>query len=195
MHTDSIQAEATPRRLMAFFAALCLFLATLEYAVPKPLPFLRLGLANMPILLSLEKMRRRGTVLLVALKVLLQALVSGTLFSYVLLFSLAGSAASAAVMLALHVLFARRGFVSAVGLSVAGAMANAVAQLVLARFLLFGAGARYVAPLVLASACASGTALGVFCALFMRKSAWYAQLPSCAKAPACGTAAAGAGGA
>lgn len=50
-------------RLVAFFAALCLFLVAVEYAIPKPLPFLRLGLTNLPVILSLQNdlVRRRKT--------------------------------------------------------------------------------------------------------------------------------------
>ncbi|NBK25683.1 MAG: heptaprenyl diphosphate synthase, partial [Spirochaetia bacterium] len=41
-------------RKIAFVAAATLLLSTLEYLIPKPLPFLRLGLANLPILLVLD---------------------------------------------------------------------------------------------------------------------------------------------
>lgn len=168
-------SENTKR--LAFFSALCLFLASVEYAIPKPLPFLRLGLANLPILLSLTKLSRRGTLLLIALKVLLQALVSGTIFSYVFLFSLAGSSASGLTMLLLHMLFAKRKLVSAVGLSLAGAMANACAQLSLSKIMLFKEGTRYIAPLLLCTAFISGTLLGLFAAVFTGKSQWYKNLP------------------
>ena len=35
------------QRLVALAAAVCLFLASIEYLIPKPLPFLRIGLANL----------------------------------------------------------------------------------------------------------------------------------------------------
>ena len=38
----------------AWFGALCFFLSAMEYMIPKPLPFLRLGLANLPIMLAVE---------------------------------------------------------------------------------------------------------------------------------------------
>ncbi|MDE6773691.1 MAG: Gx transporter family protein, partial [Treponemataceae bacterium] len=72
-----------------------MFLAAVEYAVPKPLPFLRLGLTNLPVILSLQKMRRRETLLLVLLKIVGQGILPGTIFSYVFVFSAAGSIASA----------------------------------------------------------------------------------------------------
>ena len=39
--------------LTALAAAICLFLAGIEYMIPRPLPFLRIGLANLPLLLAL----------------------------------------------------------------------------------------------------------------------------------------------
>ncbi|MBQ6780305.1 MAG: Gx transporter family protein [Treponema sp.] len=158
---------------IAFFAALCLFLSAVEYAIPKPLPFLRLGLANLPILLSLEIMRRRDTVLLVLLKVLGQGLISGTIFSYIFLFSAAGSFASGLTMLFLFATCKK--FISAVGLSLAGALANTVAQIALARFILFGENVRYIAPFLLITGLITGFLLGLFAWQFKRKSRWYAS--------------------
>lgn len=168
----SIVNDRTHR--IAFFAALCLFLSAVEYAIPKPLPFLRLGLANLPVLLSLEIMQRRETLLLVVLKVLGQGILTGTLFSYIFVFSVAGSFASALMMMALYAL--GKNAISAVGVSLAGALANNLAQLVLAHWLLFGANARYIAPLLLLTGLVTGCALGVFTEVFKRKSKWFALL-------------------
>jgi len=33
----------------ALLAAFCFFLSTIEYMLPKPMPFMRLGIANLPI--------------------------------------------------------------------------------------------------------------------------------------------------
>jgi len=66
---------------IALMGALCLFFSTLEYLIPKPFPFFRLGLANLPILLSLSIFNPADVLLLVALKVIGQGLVNGTLAS------------------------------------------------------------------------------------------------------------------
>ncbi|MDO4507705.1 MAG: Gx transporter family protein, partial [Spirochaetales bacterium] len=58
--------------------------------MPKPVPFFRLGLANLPIMLSFLCMTKKESTALIFLKVLLQGIISGTLFSYIFLFSLAG---------------------------------------------------------------------------------------------------------
>jgi uncharacterized membrane protein len=161
---------------VSFFAALCLFLAAVEYAVPKPLPFMRLGLANLPILLSLAKMRKRDTLLLIVLKVLGQALISGTLFSYVFVFSAAGSFASGLTMLALYTLFRRTESLSNLGLSVAGAFANNCAQVAVARVMVFGGNTMYIAPVLFATGLATGILLGIFANAFCAESQWYKNI-------------------
>jgi heptaprenyl diphosphate synthase len=144
---------------------------------------MRLGLANLSLLLALsvpaarkdlpERSGRplfplRSYCLLVLLKVLGQAFITGTFFSYVFLFSLAGSACSATVMYGLRRLFGVH--ISLAGISVAGAFASNGAQLVLARFFLFGESAVYLAPPFLAAGIVSGAALGIFAGSFAARS-------------------------
>ncbi|MCK9169995.1 MAG: Gx transporter family protein [Treponema sp.] len=164
--------------MVSFFAALCLFLAAVEYAVPKPFPFMRLGLANLPILLSLTKLPKRHVLLLIIFKVLGQALISGTLFSYVFVFSAAGSAASGLTMLLLYSVFQRTGNVSNIGLSVSGAFANNCAQVAVARVMVFGENTKYIAPVLFATGLATGLTLGIFANTFCARSEWYKNLPS-----------------
>lgn len=165
--------KKSDEKLVSFLAALCLFLAAIENAIPKPLPFLRLGLANLPVILTLYLLPYRKILLLVLFKVLAQGIISGTLFSYVFLFSAGGSFASAIGMIFIHALFGK--YTSAVGVSLFGAMLNNFAQLLLARFFLFGENAKYIAPILLLSGLVSGLLLGIFVELFMRKSMWFAD--------------------
>jgi len=110
----------------------------------------------------------------VLIKILGQGLIGGTLFSYIFLFSAAGTAASALVMLALKKAFPHG--ISYIGISVAGAFASNAAQLVLARYYIFGESAWYIAPPFLAVGAASGTLLGIFANAFAAKSRWYADV-------------------
>ncbi|WP_162504805.1 Gx transporter family protein [Treponema endosymbiont of Eucomonympha sp.] len=170
------------KKLVPFLAALCLFLSALEYAVPKPLPFLRVGFANLPLLLALGKLCFSDMLLLVLLKTVGQGFVSGTAFSYVFLFSGAGTFASMLAMVAVRRLSLRAGrgerLVGFVGLNMAGALASNAAQLLLARFMLFGQNARYIAPALLSAGSASALLLGLFAGGFARVSRWYASLPA-----------------
>ncbi|HNY18261.1 MAG TPA: Gx transporter family protein, partial [Treponemataceae bacterium] len=144
----------------AWFAALCFFLSTIEYLIPKPLPFLRLGLANLPVMLAIGILPFRQFCALILIKILGQGLIGGTLFSYVFAFSAVGTVSSALVMLALKKAFPRGA--SFVGISVAGAFASNASQLALARWFIFGESAWYVAPPFCAVGVITGAILGLF---------------------------------
>ena len=159
-------------RRVSLLGGFCFFLSALEYLVPKPLPFLRLGLANFPLLLALDVLPFPSFVLLIGLKVIGQALISGTLFSYVFLFSVAGTAVSALLMYAARNVF-RKERISLIGTSTAGALAFNGVQLLLARVFVFGESVRYAAAPILGLGLVTGTLLGALCEYFIKRSTWY----------------------
>jgi heptaprenyl diphosphate synthase len=136
---------------------------------------MRIGLANLPLMLALDLLNLRSFALLVLIKIVGQGIVGGTLFSYVFIFSLAGSLSSALVMYVLRRISGRRGpaAISLVGIGVAGALCSNGAQLLLARLLVFGEGIRYLAPPFLATGLITGFALGLFCEHFRSRSRWF----------------------
>lgn len=169
MKTSTISiSERT--HLIALLAAFCLFLSMIEYLIPKPLPFMRLGLANLPVLLSLVLCRPRETLLLVCLKVLGQGIVNGTLFSYIFLFSAVGSFSSGLLMLGAYRLLNLR--VSMVGVCVLGALASNLSQILLARLLVFGRSAYLLGPPFLLMGTVSAVVLGYFATNFVERSRW-----------------------
>ena len=163
-------------RKLAFFSALCFFLSAVEYAVPKPVPFFRIGLANLPVMLSFLCMTKKESALLILLKVILQAFISGTLFSYIFLFSLAGSLASGFAMMGTFSLLYSRKLVSWTGISMAGGLANNLAQLGVAYLLLFGENTKLVAPVLLVISFFSSSVMGIFAEHFIADSVWLKKL-------------------
>ena len=162
------------RETIALLGGFCLFLATLEYLIPKPLPFMRIGLANVPILLALDLLTFRRFALLALIKIVGQAIITGTLFSYVFLFSLAGTCSSAGFMyLIRRSLGVNR--ISFIGVSVMGAILSNGTQLALAYYFIFGAGMKYLVPPFLTAGIITGIALGVLCEAFATRSHWYRQ--------------------
>ena len=157
---------------LALLGSLCLFLSAVEYLIPKPLPFMRIGLANLPLLLALDFLSPARFFFLALIKVLGQGIIGGTLFSYVFLFSLAGTFSSALLMFGLRGLLGKK-LLGFIGLGCAGAMASNAVQLLLARFFIFGAALRYLMPPFLASGFITGIALGIVCEIFCRRSRWY----------------------
>ena len=162
------------RDTVALLAATALFLASVEFAIPKPVPFVRLGLANLPVLIAIARLDTRSVALVVALKVVGQGFVQGTLFSYVVLFSAAGSIASATVMLIAW--RALGGPLSLIGVSVLGGLASNAAQVAAARYVAFGPTAWLIAPAFFTIGTVSSALLGAFAQRFVRTSRWVAEL-------------------
>lgn len=160
--------------LIAMLAAFCLFFSIIEYLIPKPLPFMRLGLANLPILIALSLFPSRKVLLLVLLKILGQGLINGTLFSYIFLFSTAGSLASGFIMILTYRGLKHR--VSLLGVSMLGALASNFVQLLLARYFIFGQSALIIGPPFLIIGTISAIMLGIFAERFTEQSEWYKGL-------------------
>ncbi len=159
------------RKKLVFLAAMCFFLSIIENAFPKPVPFFRLGLANLPVMISFLVMSPSQSLFLVFLKILAGSVASGTLFSYIFLFSFCGSMASFLVMAAVFLL-KERGMMSWVGVSLFGALASNCAQLALSRIFIFGESTVYVAPYFLVLSLGSSIALGLFAEFFQSRSRW-----------------------
>ena len=161
------------RKNLALLGAFCLFLSTIEFMIPKPMPFMRIGIANLPLMLALDIFPFHTFLVLVGIKVIGQALITGTLFSYIFLFSLAGTGLAALSMYGLR-RFLGANRVSFIGVGTLGAMMSNVSQMALAWIFLFGKSARFIAPPFFAAGLVTGIALGIFCEVFTRRSQWYA---------------------
>jgi len=164
--------EFPGRKNLAMLGALCMFLSAIEYMIPKPLPFLRIGLANMPLMLALDIFPFPSFLFLVCIKVIGHALITGTLFSYIFLFSLVGTFLSALLMFALRRLLGKK-HITFIGIGTAGAVVSNLSQLALAHLFVFKGNVRYIAPPFLLTGLFTGIALGIFCEAFTRVSKWY----------------------
>ncbi len=161
-------------KLTAFLGGLALSLSAIEFLIPRPVPFMRLGLANLPILFALKLLPAPYIFLLVLLKITGQGLISGTLASYVFLFSLAGSFTSAIVMMFMNKLPNR--YISLIGISVTGALVGNIMQLILSVNFIFGESAWVIAPLFLSVGIVSSFLIGLFADKFVAKSKWIHSL-------------------
>lgn len=168
---NDLFSTGSQETLIAMLGAFALFLSTIEYMIPKPVPFMRLGLANVPIMMALELLSPGNFVLLVLLKVVGQALVNGTLFSYIVLFSFGGTVSSSLVMFCLY-RYVRK-YLSFLGISIAGALASNGVQLLLSGCIMFGASAWLIAPPFLIMGFITSIVLGLFVERFVHSSAWF----------------------
>ncbi len=152
---------------LAFLAASCMICSLAELAIPRLVPFFRLGLSNIPLMLALEiGLDFPSYLALIGLKALSQAIVGGTLFSYVAVLSIVSALSSGLVMKAFHLLREHGAGLSFAGISMAGAMASSICQ-ILAGVLLLGRQALFlffpIAALGLASSVMIGLAANAIC--------------------------------
>lgn len=158
--------------LTALLGAFCFILSAIEYMLPKPLPFMRLGIANLPILLAVDLLPFPWFLTLAVVKVIGMSVISGTLFSFVALFSLLGTFSAALVMWAARKAGGR--WITQIGVSILGAITSNAIQIFVARYVVFGEVAWLIAPLFILTGLVTGTALGIFAAHFAETSQWYA---------------------
>ena len=160
---------------LPLFAGLCFFLSLIDVMIPKPVVFFRLGLANLALMLAMDVLSVRSFFFLLLVKVLGQAMLSGTIFSYVLLFSFVGTFSSGTVIYLFNFL-RKKGWISFVGISLAGAFVSNIAQWFLARFVLFGEGAWFILPPMMMFSLITSLLIGLFTNSFYLSSIWYEGL-------------------
>lgn len=148
----------------SIFATLCFIL---ENFLPKPLPFFRIGLANVFVLLVLLQLGFRAAFVITLSKVVLGSLFSGLIFTPMIIFSLASSIVS---LVAMNVALKLKFKFSLIGISVVGAVFHNLAQLFVAYFIFIKSPAIFsLLPLLLLIAIIGGSITGIFAHLLNRK--------------------------
>ncbi len=160
---------------LPLFAGLCFFLSLIDVMIPKPVVFFRLGLANLALMLAMDVLSARSFFFLLLVKVLGQAMLSGTIFSYVIIFSFIGTFSSGCIIYLFNFL-RKKGWVSFIGISMLGAFVSNISQWFFARYVLFGEGAWYMLPPMMVFSLATSLLIGLFANSFYLSSVWYESL-------------------
>lgn len=139
--------------MMAALTALALALSWLERLIPMPiaLPGVKLGLANLVVLVALYLLGEREALLLSVARVLIAGFLFGSFAS--MLYALSGALVSAVCM----ILAKRCRAFTAVGASILGGTAHNVAQLLVAMLALQTTGLKWYLPTLMLA--------GAFCGL------------------------------
>lgn len=144
---------------VALFVALATVLAIAESLVPKPLPWLRLGLANGVTLLALVRLGPGAALAVAVLRILLASLLLGTFGGPTFWLAAAGGAAAFLAMLLAY--RAASPPLSLLGVSVLGSAAHVLGQLGAIGWLFqLGSAAFALAPLLLVTAVPLGLITG-----------------------------------
>lgn len=139
------------------FTALALIFSYVESLIPFQfgIPGVKLGLANLIIVIALYKMRLSEVFLLSIVRILLSGFLFGNYFS--ILYSLAGGLLSLAVM----ALLKKTGDFSVMGISMAGGVSHNVGQLVVAMLVVETVSVSYYLPVLLVAGLVTGFLIGV----------------------------------
>ena len=139
------------------FAALAILMGYVEFMIPVPVPIpgVKLGLANVIVIIMLYFMDAKSAFFVSLIRVLL----SGLLFAGFagMLYSLAGALCSFAVM----VLLQKTGKFSMIVVSVAGGIFHNVGQIVVASLVVQNVRMAYYLPFLLVSGVVTGIVIGI----------------------------------
>lgn len=138
------------------FTALALIFSYVETLIPIHfgVPGMKLGLANLIIVIALYKMRVREAFLLSVLRVLLSGFLFGNYFS--IIYSLSGALLSLSAM----TLLKRASGFSVTGVSIAGGVFHNIGQLIAAMVVVETFSAAYYMPALLVAGAATGFLIG-----------------------------------
>lgn len=139
------------------FTALALIFSYVETLIPINfgIPGVKLGLANLVIVIVLYKRGWKEALLLSVVRIVLAGFIFGNLFS--ILYSLAGGILSLAVMAALS----KRDLFSVTGVSMAGGIAHNVGQLIVAMLVVETYQVGYYFPVLLIAGVLTGAVIGI----------------------------------
>lgn len=147
------------------FTALALIFSYVESLIPFQIgiPGVKLGLANLIIVIALYKMSLKEAYLLSVTRVVLSGFIFGNLFS--ILYSLAGALVSLSVM----ALLKRTDNFSIMGVSIAGGVAHNIGQLLIAMFVVQTFSVSYYIPVLLIAGLVTGLIIGIVAVSMLRR--------------------------
>ena len=143
---------------LGMLSSLALILFVLESLAPRPLPWMKLGLGNVAVLLALLVLGAVPAAAVCAVKLGIGGLVSGGFGSPAFIIGTGAGLVSLATMTAVHRVMP--GVFSAVGLSILGAVAHQLSQLTLAAIYIGHQGLFSLLPLFLLTGLVSGALTG-----------------------------------
>lgn len=147
------------------FTALALIFSYIETLVPISfgIPGVKLGLANLIIVIALYKIPLREVYVLSIVRVLLSGVLFGNYFS--IAYSLAGGLLSLTVM----ALLKKSGGFSVIGISIAGGVCHNIGQLVVAMIVVETFAMSYYMPVLLVAGLITGFLIGVVADQVLRR--------------------------
>ena len=150
---------------LAVTISVAMILSFVESRIPAfvAIPGVKVGLANIAVIFALYKMGWREAISVSVIRVLLVALLFGSVVS------LAYSIAGAVISLSLMILLKKLGVFTEVAVSVVGGITHNIGQILIAFLLLETSVVFYYLPFLLVSGVIAGIAVGIASALLIKR--------------------------
>ena len=148
------------------FTSLALILSYVELLIPINfgIPGMKLGLANLLVVILLYKGCPRDALLLSVIRILLSGLIFGNMFS--IFYSLGGGLVRLAVMVFLK----KTGQFTVAGISIGGGASHNVGQLLVAMFVVQTYQVGYYLPVLLIAGVITGAVIGILSAEVLKRT-------------------------
>lgn len=142
---------------IGLFLSLCLILSYIDSLILlfPAIPGIKLGLANLPVIICLYMLDSKSAFLLTVLKALISSLLFGSVFS--MLYSLGGALCSIFAM----IIFKQFNRIHIISISVIGGVFHNIGQLIVATFVLKDMLIWYYSPVLIISGIITGALLGI----------------------------------
>ena len=152
--------------IIAMLLAVAIVLSYLESFIPIWIPGVKLGFANVIILIMLYEFKFYEAGIVDILKILVVALIRGTFMSPTFFMSLSGGILSYIVML----LFSRIKVFSIIGVSVLGSISHGVGQIAVAIIIMSTQAVAYYLPFILLLSLGTGILSGFIAKSYLKRS-------------------------
>ena len=152
--------------LIATLTASAVVIGIIESFIPSiGIPGIKLGLANIVILVTLYELGIIESIFVNVLRVVLVSLIRGTIMSMGFVMSLTGAIFSLGIMILFYLVVKK---FSIIGVSVIGAIFHVIGQILIAMIYLGTSGIVYYLPFIALSAIVTGVIVGIVSQLIIK---------------------------
>ncbi len=152
--------------IIAMMLAIAIVVSIMESFIPIFIPGVKLGLANVIILIMLVEFSIKEALLVDLLRIVLVAILRATLLQPTFFMSLSGGILSFIVM----ALFTRFKFFSIIGVSILGAISHSVGQIIVAIILLSTQAVIFYLPFIAILSVLTGILSGIITNIYLKRS-------------------------
>ena len=152
--------------VMAMLCAMAIILSILESMIPVFIPGVKLGLANVIILIMLYEFKASEAFIVNICRIILVGLLRSTLLTPTFLMSLSGGIVSFVFMF----LLSRFKVFSPIGVSVVGSISHSFGQIIMAIILVSTEAVIYYLPFIALLSLATGVVSGIITSTYLKRS-------------------------